>query len=443
MTTLRFSPPEPARLADSLELRAGTTLTNRLAKSAMSERLGTPEGAVSEELVALYARWAKSGAGLLVTGNVMIDASALGESGNVFVEDERDLEGLRAWAAAAKSGGASVFMQINHPGRQSPRTLSKRPVAPSAIGLKGAGPLFAKPHALEPSEIEAIIARFAETARVAKKAGFDGVQIHAAHGYLVSQFLSPYTNRRDDAWGGDPERRSRFLLEVVRAVRAAVGDRFPVALKLNSADFQKGGFDEAESMALLERLDGEGIDLLEISGGTYESAKMFEETVPTRASSKRREAFFVDYVEKARSRIRCPLMLTGGFRTKAGMEDALGGGAVDLVGLARPMAVEPDLPKGLLDGTRDAARPVRLATGIASLDSLIQGSWYQTQIDRMGRGREPDPKLGRVMPVLRYLSGRRVTRLRPTVATSGDSAASLTPARAGRSVTAAPAVDAN
>ncbi|MFO0613003.1 MAG: NADH:flavin oxidoreductase/NADH oxidase family protein [Polyangiaceae bacterium] len=411
-------------LSDPLELRSGFTLPNRIAKSAMSERLGARDGAVSEELVALYRRWARSGAGLLVTGNVMIDGASLGESGNVFVEDERDLEGLRAWAAAAKSGGASVFMQINHPGRQTPRTLTRRPVAPSAIGLKGAGPLFATPRALEAAEIEALVARFAETARVAKKAGFDGVQIHAAHGYLVNQFLSPYTNRRDDAWGGDASRRGRFLIEIVRAVRAAVGDRFPVSLKLNSADFQKGGFDEAESMALLERLDGESIDLLEISGGTYESAKMFEETVPTRESSKRREAFFLDYVEKARARIRCPLMLTGGFRTRAGMVDALAGGAVDVVGLARPLAVDPDLPRGLLSGARDAARPVKLATGIANLDSVIQGSWYQTQIDRMGRGLEPDPELGRWLPVLRYLNARRVTKRRPRPAARASESAS-------------------
>ena len=396
-------------LSDSLPLAHGGALSNRLAKSAMSERLGHKDGRVSAELVTLYERWAESGAGLLITGNVMVDARAIGESGNVIVEDERDLEGLRAWARAAKSGGARVFMQINHPGRQAPRTVTKHPVAPSAIRMKGAGPLFATPRALEASEIEAIIARFRETARIAEKAGFDGAQIHGAHGYLVSQFLSPRTNRREDGWGGDAERRRRFLLELVRAVRGAVSDDFSVGLKLNSADFQKGGFDEAESMALLEVLDGEGLDLIEISGGTYESAKMFEETVPTRESSKKREAFFLDYVEKARSRVRSPLMLTGGFRTRAGMEDALLGGAVDVVGLARPLAVEPDLAGALLRGERDAARPVRIATGIADLDSVIQGSWYQTQIDRMGHGLAPDPTLGRWLPVLRYLAGRRVT----------------------------------
>jgi 2,4-dienoyl-CoA reductase-like NADH-dependent reductase (Old Yellow Enzyme family) len=401
-------------LSTPLSLSNKLTLDNRLAKSAMSERLATRDGRVSAELVRLYERWARSGAGLLVTGNVMVDARALGESGNVVVEDERDLEGLRAWAQAARSGGARVLMQINHPGRQAPRTLTRHLVAPSAVGLKGAGPLFAKPRALEPLEIEQIIGRFAQTARIAEKAGFDGVQIHGAHGYLVSQFLSPRSNRRDDAWGGDAPRRRRFLLEIVRAVRAAVSDDFVVALKLNSADFQKGGFDEAESMALLEVLDGEGLDLVEISGGTYESAKMFEETVPRRESSERREAFFLDYVEKARARIRCPLMLTGGFRTRAGMEEALSGGAIEIVGLARPMAVDPDLPADLLANRRHATLPVKLATGLANLDSVIQGSWYQAQIDRMGRGREPDPALGRWLPVLRYLSGRRVTERVPT-----------------------------
>ncbi len=398
-----------AALSDSLKLAHGPALANRIAKSAMSERLGTREGAVSAELVALYRRWAGSGAGLLITGNVMVDGRSLGETGNVFVQDARDLDGLRAWADAARSAGARVFMQINHPGRQAPRTVSKHIVAPSAVALKGAGPFFATPRALEHREIEEIIARFAETSRIAQQAGFDGVQVHGAHGYLVSQFLSPYTNRRNDAWGGDAARRRRFLIELLRAVRAAVSASFTVGLKLNSADFQRGGFDESESMALLEELDREALDFVEVSGGTYESAKMFEETVPARASSKLREAFFMDYVERARSRIRCPLMLTGGFRTRAGMQDALAGGAVDIVGLARPMAIEPELPKGLLSGARSEALPVRLATGNATLDGLVQGSWYQAQIDRMGHGKEPQPSLPRWRPVLGYLSARRVS----------------------------------
>ena len=392
-----------------LELAHGAPLPNRLTKSAMSERLANPDGSPSPELIRLYRRWGAGGTGLLITGNVMVDSSALGESGNVVIESDRDLAGLAAWADAAKAEGARLWMQINHPGRQSPRNLSRQPVAPSATAVRGMGGSFAKPRALEGHEIERLIARFAQTARVAERAGFDGVQIHGAHGYLVSQFLSPRTNQRDDAWGGDPERRRRFLLELVRAVRAEV--RFSVGLKLNSADFQRGGFDEAESMAVLEALDPMGLDLIEISGGTYESAKMFEETQPQHKSSARREAFFLEYVEKARARVQTPLLLTGGFRTKAGMLEALEGGAVDVIGLARPLAVDPDLSAGLLRGDVDAARPVALATGIKMIDSLLQGAWYQAQMDRMGHGLEPDPKLGRVRALLRYFLPRRVSRL--------------------------------
>lgn len=402
-------------IEEALVLPNGQRLPNRIAKSAMSERIADDRHAPSEPLVRLYERWAAGGTGLLITGNVMIDRTALGESGNVVVEDTKHLGELQAWARAAKSGGGRVWMQINHPGRQSPRDLSPEPVSASAVPLKGmARMMFAKPRALEHAEIERIVARFAATAAIAEEAGFDGVQIHGAHGYLLSQFLSPHTNRRDDEWGGDAERRRRFALEVVRAVRAAVSPRFAVGIKLNSADFQRGGFEDDESVALVEALDAEGLDLIEVSGGTYESAKMFEETVPTRESSRRREAFFQDYVEMVRERVKTPILLTGGLRTRGGMEHALANG-VDVVGMARPIALEPDLPARLIDGSTDAAHPVRLATGFKMLDSIIQGSWYQTQIDRMARGLDPDPDLGRWGPVLRYLVPRKGAgeRLRP------------------------------
>lgn len=395
------------RMQEPLTLASGLRLANRLAKSAMSERLADGRGAPSEELVRLYERWGRGGAGLLVTGNVMIDRHALGETGNVVVEDRSSLSALSAWARAARAHGSKIVMQINHPGRQSPRTLSRRPVAPSEVALAGeARVMFGKPRALQSVEIEDIIRRFATAAAVAEEAGFDGVQIHGAHGYLISQFLSPHTNRRDDAWGGDASRRRRFVIEVVRAVRAAVSPTFSVGLKLNSADFQRGGFDDEESMQVAAAIDAEGVDLLEVSGGTYESAKMFEETVPTRASSERREAFFLEYVERVRDRVKAPLMLTGGLRTRDGIESALASG-VDVAGLARPLAFDPDLPARLISGASDRATPVKLATGIASLDSVIQGSWYQAQIDRMGRGLEPDAGLGRLLPVLRYFQARR------------------------------------
>ncbi len=403
-------------LSEPLTLPTGT-LPHRLAKAAMSERIAAKDGAPSEELVRLYERWARGGAGLLITGNVMIDRRAIAESGNVVVEDESALDALRAWAQASKRGGAAVWMQINHPGRQTPRFVTREPVAPSAVAMKGTGGTFARPRALEEDEIVDIVARFARTAAIAERAGFDGVQIHGAHGYLVNQFLSPLTNLRDDGWGGDATRRRRFLTEVITAVRSAVSPRFQVGLKLNSADFQRGGFSEEESMEVVRGLAG--IDLLEISGGTYESAAMFDERNKAE-STQRREAFFLEYAEKVRALTETPLMVTGGFRTRAGMEEAITSGATDVIGLARPLAVEPDLPARLLGGDVSAARPIQLATGIKQLDAVIQGSWYQLQLDRMGRGQDPDPTMSRAKAALLYPFPRR--RTSPWLATDAQPA---------------------
>jgi 2,4-dienoyl-CoA reductase-like NADH-dependent reductase (Old Yellow Enzyme family) len=303
-------------LNETLALPCGQVLPNRVAKSAMSERLGTATGAPSLGHLRLYQRWAEGGAGLLVTGNVMIDAGALGEQGNVVVQDDSDLAGLARWAAVAHAGGAKIWAQLNHPGRQSPRNLSREPVAPSAVKLEGMFGAFAPPRALSAAEIEALVRRFAAAARVFADAGFDGVQLHAAHGYLISQFLSPRVNLRDDDWGGDDTRRRRFLLEILRAVRAAVPASFAVGVKLNSADFQRGGFDEAASMAVIDALAGEGVDLVEISGGTYEASVMFGTKPPGRRArrrSRRRRRPRAAVLRRARHRpARAPRRRGGG-----------------------------------------------------------------------------------------------------------------------------------
>lgn len=384
-------------LGDPLLLPCGVSLQNRIAKAAMSEQLGGADGEPSEGLLRLYERWGRSGAGLLITGNVMLDARRRGEAGNVVVEDDRHAAMLARWAATATAHGAQVWMQINHPGRQAPRFLDPHPVAPSAVPMKIGGGAFASPRALESTEIEDIIARFARAAAVAKQTGFGGVQIHAAHGYLISQFLSPQTNLRDDAWGGDPIRRRRFLLEIVNAVRAEVDAEFPISVKLNSADFQRGGFDEHESIEVVAALAEARIDLLEISGGTYERAVMFSAD-----STHRREAFFLDYAERVRASVKLPLMLTGGFRTRRGMAAALTGGAVDVVGLARPLAVEPDLPARLLGGEAEAALSINIATRSKFLNAMITGAWHQHQIRAMAAGRLPDPSLSRLRALLGY-----------------------------------------
>jgi len=385
-------------IASPLTLRSGAMLPNRLAKAAMSEVLGDPRtGAPTAALVRLYERWGRSGAGLLITGNVMVDRGGKGEPGNVVITDRKDLAGLRAWAAAGQAHGARMWMQLNHAGRQSPRRMARVPVAPSAVPMQGMGGVFARPRALTEDEIADLITRFATAAVIAREAGFHGVQLHGAHGYLISQFLSARTNLRDDAWGGDPQRRSRFLLEIVRAVRAAVGPSFPIGVKLNSADFQRGGFTIEESMDVARALEAAGVDLLEVSGGNYESPSMTgagELPAEQRQSSRDREAYFLDYARRIREVTAMPILLTGGMRSRAVMEAALASGAVDVIGLARPMTHAPELPAQLLAGTVDVAPTVRIRSRVRVIDDALQVLWFQAQIHELAAGREPDLALG-------------------------------------------------
>ena len=378
-----------------LKLKSGNIIKNRFFKSAMSEGLGDKFGAPTENLIHLYATWASGGTGLITTGNVMIDSRALGEPRNVVLEDESNLEMLTKWAQAGTQNGAQVWMQLNHPGKQIPNTLCDEPVAPSAIPLgKGLEKYFNKPRELHPEEIEEIVDRFGRSAEIAKKAGFSGVQIHGAHGYLVSQFLSPLHNKRQDNWGGDAVKRRSFAIEILRSMRTKVGNDFPIGIKLNSADFMKGGFGEEESMELIDALVAEGIDLVEISGGSYESPAMTG--LKVKDSTIKREAYFLDYAEKVRKRTDVPLVVTGGFRTSNGMADAISSGATDMVGLARPLAVEPELPNQILSGA-DFNSPVKLLnTGVKALDNmgLMNIIWYARQLHRLGAGKKTNPKLG-------------------------------------------------
>ncbi len=404
----------PRELSDQLRLPCGSVLPNRLAKAAMTEGLADPEDRATPRLHRLYRRWSAGGAGLLITGNVMIDRRWLERPGNVVLEDDSGADALAAWAREGTMAGNQLWMQISHPGRQSSRMSTRHPVAPSAVGLKLLG-LFARPRALSDGEIRDVIRRFAATARRAQQAGFTGVQVHAAHGYLLSQFLSPQTNRREDGWGGSLENRARLLLEVVRATREAVGADFPVAVKLNSADFQRGGFSAGESMQVARWLEAAGVDLLEISGGTYEQPRLLghegrEGTaeIPVRESTREREAYFLDYARRVRDTVSTPLMVTGGFRSREAMSAALAEGALDVVGLGRPLCLEPGLPGRLAAGTADGAMappPLRFGsgrwTGPASPLMLfkflnVQGevAWYYRQIIRLAEGLEPDPGLG-------------------------------------------------
>ena len=262
-------------LSNPFTLTNGQVIKNRLFKSAMSEQLGDKQHNPTSGLATLYQRWAKGGIGLSMTGNVMVDRTALGEPKNVVLDEQSDLTLFTEWANAGKQNDSHIWMQLNHPGKQIPKFLCADPVAPSAISLsRGLEKSFNTPRSLTDNEIHEIINKFVTSAKLAKQAGFTGVQIHGAHGYLVSQFLSSRHNQRDDKWGGSLENRLRFVLEVYRAIRKEVGDTFPVGIKLNSADFMKGGFTEEESMQVVQALSENGIDLIEISGGTYESPSM-------------------------------------------------------------------------------------------------------------------------------------------------------------------------
>jgi 2,4-dienoyl-CoA reductase-like NADH-dependent reductase (Old Yellow Enzyme family) len=376
-------------LAEPLKLRCGAVLPHRLAKSALSEQLGDRRNAPSRELAELYRTWAHGGAGVLVTGNVMVDPTALGEPRNVALPAEPDPATFRPWADTVRGTDAQLWVQLNHPGRQSPRFLSRQPVAPSAVpfGDRGIRSVFATPRALAGPEIETIIERFVLAARTFVDAGFAGIQLHGAHGYLISQFLSPLTNLRTDEWGGDSVRRSRFLFELVRRIRTEIGDAVPLSVKLNSADFQRGGFDEDDSLDVVRGLGEAGLDLLEISGGTYEKAVMMG---AARASTVRREAYFLDYATKARNVSDVALMVTGGFTTAAGMVEALASGALDVIGLGRPMTVDPELPRRLLGGEDVRAERLCPRTGIRLADSLLEIQWHTQQMHRVAAGKPVD-----------------------------------------------------
>jgi 2,4-dienoyl-CoA reductase-like NADH-dependent reductase (Old Yellow Enzyme family) len=289
------------------------------------------------------------------------------------------------------------------------------------------GVKFGTPVALTQAEILDLIERFGYAASIARDTGFDGVELHAAHGYLFSQFLSPRSNLREDEWGGDLAGRARFLLEVVRTIRTRVGADFPIGIKLNSADFQRGGFSFEDSQVVAGWLDEAGVDLIEISGGTWEQPKManIEGIEPAfdpfvSKASRDREAYFARFAPEMRKRLkRAKLMVTGGFRTARGMADAIANDGVDLIGLARPLALDPGAATALLRGQpisldQPDARlrlgpgllgprsPVKLLRAINGLGSM---TWYNEQLIRLGAGLKPDRDM-RFLPAFISMQNR-------------------------------------
>jgi 2,4-dienoyl-CoA reductase-like NADH-dependent reductase (Old Yellow Enzyme family) len=369
-----------------LQLPNGTTVFNRIAKAAMEENLADASQGPSAELLRLYQAWAEGGAGLLLTGNVMVDRRAMTGPGGVVLEDERQLDKFREWARIGRAQGAQFWMQINHPGRQMQANLGQQTVAPSAVALElgGLSKMFPVPKALDEAQIHELIQRFARTAQLAEQAGFSGVQIHAAHGYLLSQFLSPISNKRSDSWGGTLENRARLLLEVVKAVRALVAPSFCVAVKLNSADFQRGGFDAADAKRVVQLLNQLDVDLVELSGGSYEAPAMQGDARDGRTLA--REAYFLEFAGEIAAAAMMPVMVTGGIRRLPVVEQVLASG-VAMAGIATALAINPALPKQWHAGQQSSAELAPIRWKHKALASLAYMAVVKFQLRQLSLGK--------------------------------------------------------
>lgn len=397
---------------EALHLPNGSVIPNRIAKAAMEENLADANQGPSAELLRLYRAWAEGGAGLLLTGNVMVDRRAMTGPGGVVLEDERQLDKFREWARIGRAKGAQIWMQINHPGRQMQASLGQQTVAPSAVALElgGLSKMFPLPKALSDEEIGGLIERFVRTAQLAEQAGFNGVQLHAAHGYLLSQFLSPLSNQRTDRWGGSLENRARLLLEVVKAVRAAVAPGFSVAVKLNSADFQRGGFDAADAKRVVQLLNELAVDLVELSGGSYEAPAMQGDARDGRTLA--REAYFLEFAGEIAAAAKMPIMVTGGIRRLPVVEQVLASG-VAMAGIGTALAIEPQLPRRWQAGEAEARAelpPIRWKN--KAFASLAYMATVKFQLGRLSRGKRTNPQVSPLRALLlEQLKAARRTRL--------------------------------
>lgn len=377
-------------LFDPLLLPNGSTINNRIAKAAMEENMADADQAPSAELLRLYQAWADGGAGLIITGNVMVDGRAMTGPGGVVLQDEQQLDKFKRWAQVGRAGGAQCWLQINHPGRQMQANLGQQTWAPSAVAMD-LGTLskhFNRPQAMTAEVIAEVVQRFARTARLGEQAGFTGVEIHAAHGYLLSQFLSPLSNQRSDAWGGSLENRARLLLDIVRAVRAVVSREFAVAVKLNSADFQRGGFTADDAKQVVQWLNDLGVDLVELSGGSYEAPAMQGDARDGRTLA--REAYFVEFAHDIQTVARMPVMVTGGIRRRPVAESVVQSG-VDMVGIGTALAIDPQLPRAWLEGKDTAPELPPISWKNKAFASLANMARVKFQLRKLSQRKQPDP----------------------------------------------------
>ena len=347
---------------ESFTLPCGQILKNRVCKAAMTERIAKGDNLANQGHINLYDMWADGDIGILLTGNVQVDRRNLEGPANVVIDKnnyKNQLGTLKEWSAAGTKNNTQLWMQISHAGRQTPGEINSSPMAPSNIRLKIPGKNYGTPVPMTEEDILDVIEKFVFTAKIARETGFTGVQFHSAHGYLLSEFLSPDINNRNDAWGGDIENRARIHLEIIKRSREEVGEDFPISVKMNSADFQKGGFAADDSIIVAKMLESAGVDIIEISGGTYEQPKLIgvddltinpERSEQRKESTIAREAYFLEYAKDIRKAVSLPLMVTGGFRTKEGIEDALQSNICQIIGIGRPLCVDPYCIKKMIEG---------------------------------------------------------------------------------------------
>ncbi|MDL5159201.1 tRNA-dihydrouridine synthase [Actinomycetospora termitidis] len=397
-------------LSEPLELPCGVVLPNRLVRAAMTESIADRHGDASPRHERLYAAVAAGGPGLAITGNVMVDRAHLERARNVVVDRWTDEAALRRWAtAAAGSSLAPTIVQLSHPGRQTTRYVNPHPVAPSAGPAVALGGAYAKPRALTIVEVADLQERFVDVARRVVDAGFAGVQVHAAHGYLLSSFLDPATNRRTDPYGGSLANRARFLLGIVTAARRALPASAIVAVKLDARD-------DDELVELGGWLEAAGADLLEVSGGNYERPAMVGLDASGAELTGEHESPFWNSAAALSAAVDVPVVLTGGFRSRAEVDRALAAGVCAAVGVGRPLAVRPELAGRFVRGEVDTLdRPAPRLGGPAAVRALLGAAvgagWHRIQLARTSRGRGPALRLPALAAGLDYSVGDWVRSL--------------------------------
>lgn len=334
------------------------TLKNRLVRSATAECLASePVGRATPALADLYTTLARGGVGLIITGHAYVAAAGKAHPEMLSAHCAQMVPGLRSLAEAAHAAGGRIALQINHGGRQCDSRSTPVTLAPSAVSL----PSGSTPQEMTPGDIVEAIEAFGQAARCAKDSGFDAVQIHAAHGYLIGQFLSPHTNRRTDRWGGDFERRLRFLAAVCEAARGQVGPDYPLFIKLgmmDNLDRVPDGLTPDDGARIVARLADLGLDAVEVSGGYGGGQGDFNQR--RAVGTKAPEGYFRPLARRAKAATHLPVILVGGLRSRAVMDDVLATGDADLISLCRPLIREPDLPN-------------RLRTGQATASACISG----------------------------------------------------------------------